>query len=441
MGRVPPLQGFGERIIERRLMNRRFGASGRFLRTAAAMALLAAASGCASQSSSPSSQTQAIQATSEIPRDQLLDVGIEVLDPGLPAEGQPMPEDVFPELRRAEARYMAIQLENTMQSTGHWGAVRVLPGDQGITDLEVTGTILLSTGSKLALDIRAIDATGRTWLERRYRIEANDLVYLSSETPMNDPFQSLYNEISNDLLEVRRKMTANELRNIRQVSRLLFAADLAPEPFQHYLSTNKKGIISAKRLPAKDDPMLRRVDDLRASENLFIDTLDQNYAAYYERMEGPYDSWRKYTFEEEQAYKKLKRKALTQKILGGLAILGAALADPGSSAAGLVRDAAIIGGMAAIHAGIATSKEAKIHSEAIRELAASVETELEPMVIDVEGQTLRLTGTAETQFEEWRRLLRQIWSDETGLPLDPNQPVTPDGASRTGTDGLPRGPG
>lgn len=350
-----------------------------------------------------------------------------------------MPDDVFPELRQAEARYMAIQLENTMQSTGHWGAVRVVPRDQGFTDLKVSGTILLSTGSKLALDIRVVDATGRTWLERRYRGEANDLVYLSSPTSKSDPFQSLYNEISNDLLEVRRKMNAHELRNIRQVSRLLFAADLAPEPFENYLTTSKKGLISTRRLPAKNDPMMVRVDNLRASENLFIDTLDQNYAVYYGEMEGPYGSWRKYTFEEEQSYKKLKRKALTQKILGGLAILGAALADPGSSTAGLVRDAAMIGGMAAIHAGIATSKEAKIHAEAIRELAASVETELEPMVIDVQGQTLRLSGTAEAQYVEWRRLLREIWSDETGFPLDPNQPRAPDARSRAGSDGPPRG--
>ncbi len=406
----------------------------------AAATFLLAASGCtSSQSTGRPSQTQAIQATTEIPRDQLLDVGIEVLDPGLPAQGQPMPEDVFPELRRAEARYMAIQLENTMQATGHWGAVRVLPGNQGITDLEITGTILLSTGSKLALDVRAVDSTGRVWLERRYRAEANDLVYAGTQPAKIDPFQSLYNEISNDLLQVRLKHRAGELKHIRQVTRLRFAADLAPEPFDHYLSTNKKGIISVKRLPARDDPMLARVDNLRASENLFIDTLDQNYAAYYENMEGPYDSWRKYTYEEEQAYKILKRKALTQKILGGLAILGAALADPGSSTAGLIRDAAMIGGMAAIHAGISTSKEAKIHSEAIRELAASVDSELEPMVIEVQGQTLRLEGTAETQYQEWRRLLREIWSDETGLPLDPNEPAPPKGAPRTGNAGAPPG--
>jgi hypothetical protein len=37
------------------------------------------------------------------------------------------------------------------------------------------------------------------------------------------------------------------------------------------------------------------------------------------------------------------------------------------------------------------------------------------MVIDVEGQTRRLTGTAAAQYESWRRLLRQIYEAETGF--------------------------
>jgi hypothetical protein len=313
----------------------------------------------------------------------------------------------------------------TMQSTGQWGAVRVLPPGHGITDLRVSGTILLSTGMKLALDIRAVDARGSVWLDERYRAEADEVVYLSNQASQRDPFQSLYNEISNDLLQARQKLRAGEPQEIRQVSRLQFAANLAPEPFKDYLTTDKKGRTRVERLPARDDPMMARVDTIRASEALFIDTLDQNFAAFFATMEGPYASWRKYTFEEEKAYKALKRKALTQQILGGLAILGAALADPGSPAASVARDAAMIGGMAAIHAGIATSKEAKIHAEAIRELAASVETELEPIVVEVRGQTLRLSGSATTQYQEWQRLMRKIWATETGFPVDPNQPAAP----------------
>ena len=380
--------------------------------------------GCASQSSSRE-PTQAIQAAQDIPIEELLDVGVTIFDPGLAPEGQPVPDDVFPELRKAEARFQAIELMETMQSTGQWGAVRVLPAGHGTTDLRVSGEILLSTGLKLALDIRAIDARGKVWLEKRYRAQANEAAYLGNEISKPDPFESIYNEISNDLLKARNKLREGELEEIRQVSRLQFAANLAPVPFSDYLTTNKKGRVRVKRLPAIGDPMMVRVDAIRASENLFIDTLDQNFAAFYTKMEAPYASWRKYTYEEEIAYKALRRKALTQQILGGLAILGAALADPGSPAASVARDAAMIGGMAAIHAGIATSKEAKIHAEAIRELAASVETELEPIVIEVRGQTLRLSGSAETQYQEWQKLMREIWATETGLPVDPNQPGGP----------------
>jgi hypothetical protein len=390
--------------------------------------------GCASQTTSDQS-TQAIQAAQEIPVGELLDVGITVFDPGLPPEGQPVPDDVFPELRKAESRYQAIQLMETMQSTGQWGAVRVLPAGHGTTDLRVSGTILVSTGMKMALDIRALDSRGKVWLEQRYRGQADEAVYLGSEVSKRDPFQSIYNEISNDLLQARAKLRAGELQEIRQVSRLRFAANLAPVPFEDYLTTTEKGRTRVKRLPAHDDPMMARADNIRASENLFIDTLDQNFAAFFAKMEAPYASWRKYTYEEEKAYKALKRKALTQQILGGLAILGAALADPGSPAASVARDAAMIGGLAAIHAGITTSKEAKIHAEAIRELAASVETELEPIVIEVRGQTLRLSGSAATQYQEWQELMREIWAAETGLPVDPNQPGGP--VIRSGPDAGP----
>jgi hypothetical protein len=39
------------------------------------------------------------------------------------------------------------------------------------------------------------------------------------------------------------------------------------------------------------------------------------------------------------------------------------------------------------------------------------------MVVDVEGKTLQLTGTAEEQFQEWRRLLKELYENETGLPV------------------------
>ena len=38
------------------------------------------------------------------------------------------------------------------------------------------------------------------------------------------------------------------------------------------------------------------------------------------------------------------------------------------------------------------------------------------MVVDVEGRTLQLKGSAEQQNSEWRQLLRELYENETGLP-------------------------
>ena len=100
--------------------------------------------------------------------------------------------------------------------------------------------------------------------------------------------------------------------------------------------------------------------------------------------------------------------------------------------AGIGAGLAIIGGAAVIQSGVQKGKEAKIHMEALRELGASFDAEVATLLVEVEGQTLRLEGSAEAQFSEWRRLLREIFSAETGFPLDPNQArLTPEAAAES----------
>jgi len=45
--------------------------------------------------------------------------------------------------------------------------------------------------------------------------------------------------------------------------------------------------------------------------------------------------------------------------------------------------------------------------------------------VEVEGQTRRLTGNVEEQYREWRRMLHEIYSAETGFDsqTDPVQDV------------------
>jgi hypothetical protein len=93
-----------------------------------------------------------------------------------------------------------------------------------------------------------------------------------------------------------------------------------------------------------------------------------------------------------------------------------------------------MGGLVAIGAGAMTIKsaldksaEAKIHSEVLQELGTSAEAEITPHTIELENETVRLTGTVDAQYTELRRILRQIYYKELGLAL-------PDASSEVAKD-------
>ena len=87
--------------------------------------------------------------------------------------------------------------------------------------------------------------------------------------------------------------------------------------------------------------------------------------------------------------------------------LGRAL-HPEAAAAG-----AVVGGIGAIREGLSRRKEAEIHAESLRELSQSLGTEITPYVLDIEGRTIELVGTAEQQYTQWRKLLHDIYLEET----------------------------
>ena len=68
--------------------------------------------------------------------------------------------------------------------------------------------------------------------------------------------------------------------------------------------------------------------------------------------------------------------------------------------------------------GMDISKEAEIHNEAIRELGDSLQAEVSPLVVEVQGRTVELTGSIEEQYQKWRKLLREIYINETGFALE-----------------------
>jgi len=399
-----------------------------------ALAWLATGLGCATQRVGYGS-TPVIQAEGEIPEDQLLQVGIALFDPGVPEEEVLDDDDamVFPEVRKAEARFIPYQLKTTLQRTGQWGAVRLTPVSVRAVDLAVTGEILESNGEDLEVAVTVVDATGRTWLEQKYRASVESISYVMTPGGDEDPFQDLYNRIANDILGVRLDLTEDEILEIRRVSSLKFAADIAPNAFYGHLAVDPDGRTVIRRLPAVDDPMFVRIERIRERDDMLVDTLNEYYADFHMGMEGPYRKWRAFAYEENVALRKLKRDSNIRLVAGAIAIIGGiALATVGAPVPVELLSAPLVaGGTLAIRSGWALRSETHIHAEAVRELGRSFESDVTPRVVQVEGRTLKLSGSAETQYQDWRRMLHEIYLSETGFsePQDPNDAPRPAGAS------------
>jgi hypothetical protein len=285
-----------------------------------------------------------------------------------------------------------------------WGVVRVVPEPDETAELLITGGILRSDGRELHLQITARDATGRVWLDREYRDKAGEEDY--PVKPGGDPFGDLYRALVNDLQAVGNRLSDGELQTVRDVARLRYAASLSPEAFADYLRLDESGSYHLRRLPAVDDPMMDRVRRIRNQEYLFIDTLDENYADLYHSMAPTYDLWRQYR--REQA---VFREDYQQRV--------ASRDSPGRR-----------GSFAALEETYDAYKWSKIHEQDLDELAQGFNNEVAPTVLKASGKVFRLTGTLDSQYREWRAILREIFSLETGLPTAPGVDVTP-------TEGLP----
>jgi hypothetical protein len=383
--------------------------------------LLALVSGCSSlgMKQDVDGHVALNRAVVEVPDDQLLDVWIEIFDPGELPEDADEAMGLSMDIRNAEARFMPEQLRTAMESTGYWGAVRVVPQNTEGSELLVRGVILESNGEQLELEITALDASGRQWLNRTYAAEIAPQLYRQGGTRKGEAFQPLYNAIANDLAEVRQSLSAADNATIRQVAELRFAADLAPEAFADDLQVDGRGRYTIVHLPAADDPMLQRVLAIRERDLLLIDTLNGHYDNFSRSMESPYNEWRKSRSEEAAALRKIEHDAMKRKLIGAAAILGAILIESNSNGnnngSAVMRDVLVLGGAYAIKSGFDMDSETGIHRDAIIELDESFSAEARPLVVDVEGETHELTGSAEVQYAKWRALLKRIYASETGF--------------------------
>lgn len=391
------------------------------------MALATLAAGCVSQSIKTTSIPAVDTPSQSIADSELLDVSIAIFDPGLDSE---IDDDspVFTEVRQAEARYIPQLLMGSLQNSGAWGAVRVVPTDDQLTDLMISGKIVHSDGKTLTLEIDAVDATGHSWLDgKQYSAEASRYAYARTTRVTHDAFQAVYNRIANDLLAHFQTLSSNQRERVRSVAEMRFAERFASEAFVDYV-VFRDGRYQLQKLPADNDPMLERVRVIRTRDQLYVDTLQTYYEQFGVQMQAPYQEWRKLTYEEAIALEQIKAESRKELIIGGAAVLAGiyASANGNDSVTRTAGNVAIMGGGYMVKSGLDKRNEAAIHVEALEELGASLEAEMTPQIIELNDQTITLTGSVQDQYAQWRALLDDIYRTEVGdLPTNTGPTDTP----------------
>ena len=332
---------------------------------------------------------------------QLLDIGIVVFDDEEDeSAARTYGDRVFAEVRDKEIRYLPFLLRKVLIESQQWGAVRVLPEADPSVDLLISGKILRSSGTELAIQIDSADSTGRSWLSAIY----GDAAMLSDYpeeirfTPSRpfipsehqEPFQDLYEKIGNDLVAIRDTLPVSDLQTIHDVSTLVYANDLSPESFGHMLATNDEGLLEAASLPAKSDPMFARVEDMRVRHHAFIDTVDEYYGTLHDEMLQAYIMWRRHSYDQQEQLVSRKQEPISQDFF--------------SSSSGYLT----------MTQRYNRFRWSKIYRQEFQELAAGFNQELAPAILELNEQVHGLSGTMAEQYIQWRRILRQLFELEIG---------------------------
>jgi len=314
-----------------------------------------------------------------------LEIGVVVFDDGI---RNPDARDARDKLRSVESRLVATALRDILSESGQWGAVRVLPAASQFAALTITGEIIHSDGRDLVLAIQAVDASNRVWFADQFRGSAGAADYQDARS---EPFRPLFVAMANRLLAAAAALPTGYLLRLNDIAALRYAAELAPDAFAAYL-TEVDGRIELQRLPAETDPMLRRITRIRNQEALFIDTVDEQYVDLGLELGSTYRLWRQSSLEQAEYL-----ESYTQRASGR-----ALKADQGS--------------FAAMQQVYSTYRSVRIQEQDLFELATGFDNETAPTVLETGENVVRLSGTLEQQYAEWRAILARIIRLEQGLP-------------------------
>ena len=379
---------------------------------------------CASTSNiGPQYQSNSSNSAKSVPENiEPFDVAISLFDPGISNQDSYGEDGVWPELRRSEAMYMAVQLRDVLAKTQRYGAVRVTPDNYSSADLYITAKIIKSNGEDVALQVKVSDSTGKTWISKKYSHRVKPIAF---NNPRNkdsngklkiDPYKDIYLKISSDIIKyMKRNIKPEKADTINTVTEIRYAQNYSPAAFSDILS-KRNNLYKLNGKPDKDDPMMKRVQSIKYRDQMFIDNMQTHYDGFSSNMTSSYKVWQEQSFAESKAAREAASAAFWQGVAGAVIVAATVAAAGDCDSAACARNTGAVGGAVAgafFNESFQNSKEAKVHRDALNEIASSLDSTLSPSVIEMEDRTVTLTGTITEQSNQWRAVLLEIFQAET----------------------------
>ena len=344
-----------------------------------------------------------------------LEVIVPVFDPNIPANSDTWEKKgIWPELRRVESINFALEMKKALEDTNQLGAVRVTPDQKVAGDLYVIGTIKESNGENIAINIRVVSIDGRSWLNKNYEHRVDKYFYTSARNQGKNSYDPVFEQAAADIVKQLRNKDRSDLEELNRLTEVRFAYSMSDESFEQFLQF-RGSRVKLVQAPADNDPMFRRIYQYRVEDQLFTDKMQQYYYDFDQKVGESYSSWQEAAFSASRARREAKRKATWQTLAGILAIgLGAVAAanSNNNSVETIASVGAITTGAVLLSSGVQNYKESKFHYETLMELGKSVDVEVAPQVIEFEERTIKLTGDATAQFNQWRAALKRIYAEE-----------------------------
>jgi hypothetical protein len=335
-----------------------------------------------------------------------LDVIIPVFDPNIPKKDK---DDVWPEVRRAEANRFAWMMKQALEKSQAFGAVRVTPDDSGFGEIYVHGKILRANGEDIRLEITVNDIRGKkkTWIKRKkFKYRVQESFHKSPRTRGTDSYAPIFDMITQEIVKRLAKKKAKDLEKLPALTEMRFANMFGSEYFGQYLKVKNKSYKLAG-LPDETDQVYAKIRSMRIQEQLFVDQLQPQYEDFSNRMNPHYLAWQEHALPIAKERRKQKKAA----VLGTLLAVGGVVAGAASDNSTIQT----VGIAAAVGGGLLAYKkfgDAKASASVLDEMGSTLNLDMGTQVVEFEGIQTKLGGDVIDQFIGYRMHLLKIYESE-----------------------------